>query len=285
MSFHTRLVAGALFALAPLTQINAQHAGKTLAMDFRATVSVQGQPDTSVIVGHAVGNGDKMRLDVKGAPSQRSTLTSDSVVTMVVTDSGKTITFLDSKQGQYFQVRPAEMVSQAQQMGAMKMEFSGTQAKVDSLGPGPSILGHPTTHYRVTTGMTMTVNAMGQQQVVKFSSVADNYYATDLTGSLNPFSSVTSGDMASMFASSNADFAKQLKEVRAKLPKGTQLRAVNSATIVASGQTRVTTSLAEVTGLQWVNSDPKAFDIPASYKQVPLPGLAGPTAGGAIPPK
>jgi len=285
MSFHSRLVAGALFALAPLSQINAQNAGKTLAMDFRATVSVQGQPDTAVIIGHAVGNGDKMRLDVKGAPAQKSNLTSDSVVTMVVTDSGKTITFLDTKQGQYFQVRPAEMVSQAQQMGAMKMEFSGTQAKVDSLGPGPSILGHPTTHYRVTTGMTMTVNAMGQQQVVKFSSVADNYYATDLAASLNPFSSVTSGDMASMFASSNAEFAKQLKEVRAKLPKGTQLRALNSATIVAQGQTRVTTSLADVTSLQWVNSDPKAFAIPANYKQVQLPGLAGPAAGGAIPPK
>lgn len=285
MSFHSRLVAGALFALAPLSQINAQNAGKTMAMDFRATVSVQGQPDTSVIVGHAVGNGEKMRLDVKGAPSPGSNLTSDSVVTMVVTDSGKTITFLNTKQSQYFQVRPAEMVTQAQQMGAMKMEFSGTQAKVDSLGAGPSILGHPTTHYRVTTGMTMTVNAMGQQQVVKFSSVADNYYATDLTGSLNPFSSVTSGDMASMFASNNAEFAKQLKEMRAKLPKGTQLRALNSATIVAQGMTRVTTSLAEVTGLQWVNADPKAYDIPANYKQVPLPGLAGPAAGGAIPPK
>jgi len=254
-------------------------------MDFRATVSVQGQPDTSVIVGHAVGNGEKMRLDVKGAPSPGSNLTSDSVVTMVVTDSGKTITFLNTKQSQYFQVRPAEMVTQAQQMGAMKMEFSGTQAKVDSLGAGPSILGHPTTHYRVTTGMTMTVNAMGQQQVVKFSSVADNYYATDLTGSLNPFSSVTSGDMASMFASNNAEFAKQLKEMRAKLPKGTQLRALNSATIVAQGMTRVTTSLAEVTGLQWVNADPKAYDIPANYKQVQLPGLAGPAPGGAIPPK
>src|ERR1700741_308474 len=284
MSFHSRLVAGALFALAPVSQINAQTAGKTMALDFRATVSVQGQPDTSIIVGHAVGNGDKMRLDVKGAPSHGSNLTSDSVVTMVVTDSGKTITFLDTKQSQYFQVRPAEMVSQAQQLGAMKMEFSGTQAKVDSLGAGPSILGHPTTHYRVTTGMTMTVNAMGQQQVVKFSSVADNYYSTDLTGSLNPFSSVTSGDMASMFASNNAEFAKQLKEVRAKLPKGTQLRAVNSATIIAQGMTRVTTSLAEVTGVQWVNADPKAFDIPATYKQVPLPGLAGPAAGGAIPP-
>ncbi len=285
MSFASRLVAGAVFALAPLSPINAQNAGKTLAMDFRATVSIQGTPDTAVMTGHAVGNSDKMRLEVRGTPSQGSNLTSDSVVTMIVTDSGKTITFIDSKKAQYFQVRPAEMVSQAQQMGGMKMEFSGTQAKVDSLGAGPSILGHPTTHYRVTTGMTMTVNAMGQQQVVKFASTADNYYATDLAASLNPFSSVTSGDMASMFASSNADFAKQLKEVRARLPKGTQLRALNSATIVAQGQTRVTTSAAEVTSLQWVNSDPKAFDIPASYKQVQLPGLAPANSGGAIPPK
>src|SRR5436190_9560994 len=107
MSFNSRLVAGAMIALAPLSQINAQSAGKTLAIDFRATVSVQGQPDTSVILGHAVGNGDKMRLDVKGTAAQKSNLTSDSVVTMIVTDSGKTITFVDSKKGQYLQVRPA----------------------------------------------------------------------------------------------------------------------------------------------------------------------------------
>jgi hypothetical protein len=131
----------------------------------------------------------------------------------------------------------------------------------------------------------MTVNAMGQQQVIKFSSTTDSYYATDITGTLNPFASVTGGDVANMFGSANVEFAKKIKAVQAKLPKATQLRALSSATIVAQGQTRVTTSAAEVTGLQWVNSDPKAFEVPASYKQVQLPGLAGPGAGGAIPPK
>ncbi|HEY3133321.1 MAG TPA: hypothetical protein VGJ47_01705 [Gemmatimonadaceae bacterium] len=285
MSFSSRLVASALFALAPLSQINAQSAGKNLAMDFRTTVFVQGTPDSAVMLGHAVGTSDKMRLDVKGSPSQSSPLSSDSVVTMIVTDSGKTITFIDAKKSQYLQVRPAEMVAQAQQMGGMKMDFTGTEARVDSLGAGPTILGHPTTHYRVTTGMTMTVNAMGQQQVIKFSSTTDSYYATDITGTLNPFASVTGGDVANMFGSANVEFAKKIKAVQAKLPKATQLRALSSATIVAQGQTRVTTSAAEVTGLQWVNSDPKAFEIPASYKQVQLPGLAGPGAGGPIPPK
>ena len=285
MSFASRLAVGALIALVPLSQINAQTAGKSLAMDFRTTVSVQGTPDSALMVGHAVGTGDKMRVDVKGSAMQSSPLSSDSVVTMIITDSGKTITFIDSKKSQYLQVRPAEMVAQTQQMGGMKMDFSGTEAKVDSLGAGPTILGHPTTHYRVTTGMTMTVNAMGQQQVIKFSSTTDGYYATDLTGTLNPFASVTGGDVANMFGSANAEFAQKIKAVQAKLPKATQLRALSSATIVAQGQTRVTTSSAEVTSLRWVNTDPKAFDIPASYKQVQLPGLAGPGSGGAIPPK
>jgi hypothetical protein len=40
-----------------------------------------------------------------------------------------------------------------------------------------------------------------------------------------------------------------------------------------------------VTNLQWVNSDPKAFEVPASYKPVQLPGLAAPGSGGAIPPQ
>ena len=285
MSIASRLTAGAFFALAPLSQINAQATGKNLAMDFRTIVSVKGMPDSAVMVGHAVGSSDKMRLDVKGSAARSSPLSSDSLVTMIVTDSGRTFTFIDSKKSQYLQVRPAEMVAQAQQMGGMKMEFSGTEAQVDSLGAGPMILGHPTAHYRLTTGMTMTVNAMGQQQVIKFSSTTDGYYATDLTGTLNPFASVTGGDVANMFGSANAEFAQKLKAVQAKLPKATQLRAVSSATIVSQGQTRVTTSSAEVTGLQWVNPDPKAFEIPASYKQVQLPRLAGPAAGAAIPPK
>ena len=114
---------------------------------------VQGAPDTGVITGHAVGTSEKMRLDVKmkGAPAPRSARwPPDSMVTMIVTDSGKTITYLNSRKSQYLRVRPAEMIAQAQQMGGMKMDFSGTVAKVDSLGAGPIILGHPTPR---TTGL------------------------------------------------------------------------------------------------------------------------------------
>ena len=284
MRFASRLVSALALALTPLA--HAQDAGKTLALDFRTTVVVQGKPDTGVITGHAVGTADKMRLDVKmqGSGSEVGMLSSQGEVSMIVTDSGKTITYLDSKNGQYLRVRPTEMVAQAQQMGGMKMDFFGTEAKVDNLGAGPTILGHPTSHYRVATGMTMKISAMGQEQTVKIGSTTDTYYATDIKADLNPFASVSGGDMANMFGTTNKDFAAKLKAVQAKLPKGTPLRAVSSSTLVSQGQTKTTNSQAEVTSIQWVPSDPKVFEVPTTYTAVPLPSVGGATSG-SIPPE
>jgi hypothetical protein len=284
MRFAPRLALAAALVLAPLSFAHAQNAANTLAMDFRMTNVVEGMPDTGRIVGHAVGSLDKMRLEVvtKGSNAQVSPL-ADSAVSMIVTDSGKTITYLDSKKSQFLRVKPAEMVAQAQQSGAMKMEFTGTDAKVDNLGAGPAILGHPTSHYRLTTGMTMTISAMGQQQTVKIASTNDTYYATDIKETLNPFASLTGGDLANMFGTTNKEFADKMKSAQEKLPKKTPLRALNSATMVSQGQTRVTNTAAEVTALQWVPADPKAFEVPASYKAVPVPTMGG-SSGGAIPP-
>lgn len=286
MRFASRLAGAAALVLAPMSYASAQNAGKTLAMDFRTTVTIQGTPDTGVITGHAVGTPDKMRLDVKmkGTSAQVSPLASDSTVSMIVTDTGKTIAYLDPKKNQYLRVRPAEMIAQAQQMGGMKMDFTDTKAQVDSLGAGPVILGHPTSHYRITTGMTMTISAMGQQQVAKISSTNDSYYATDIKGTLNPFASMTGGDMANMFGTTNKDFADKMKAASAKLPTGVPLRATSSNTLIAQGQTRVTNSQAEVTSIKWVDIDPKAFEIPSTYTAVQLPGIGG-GQGAAIPPK
>jgi hypothetical protein len=287
MAFAPRVLGVAILALAPFSNSSAQNTGKTLAIDFKTTVSVQGAPDTGLIVGHAVGTAGKMRLDVsmRGSNAQVSPL-ADSSISMIVSDSGKTISYVDAKKSQYLRVRPAEMIAQAQQMGGMKMNFSSTDVKVDSLGAGPAILGHPTSHYRVATGMKMTISAMGEEQTVQISSTNDSYYATDIRGDLNPFASLNGGDMANMFGSTNKDFADKMKAAQAKLPKGVPLRASSSSTLIAQGQTRITKSEAEVTALKWVENDPKAFEIPASYTAVQLPGLAGSTGnGGAIPPK
>jgi hypothetical protein len=301
MKFALRFASAAVFVLAPLSCINVQASpapvaapaasssppsGKNLAMDFRTTVTVSGMPDTGVIQGHAVGSADKMRMDLtmKGPGAQVSPLGGPGgEVSMILSDSGKTVTYLDSKASHYLRVRPADMLAQAQQTG-VKMGFTGTDAKVDNLGAGPTILGHTTSHYRVGTGMTMTISAMGQEQVVKISSTSDYYYANDIKGVVNPFASMTGGDMAAMFGSSSKEFADKLKATQDKLPKGMPLRAFSTSTIIAQGQTRVTNTQAEVTSVQWVDANPKLFEIPSTYTPVTLPGMTG-AQGGAIPPR
>jgi hypothetical protein len=286
MRFDSRLVSAFALAVAPITYAHAQDAGKNLALDFRNTIVVSGMPDTSVLTGHAVGTAGKMRVDVRmqGAGPAMGMLANQGEVSMIVTDSGKTITYLDSKKSQYIKVRPTEMIAQAQQMGGMKMDFSDTQAKVDNLGAGPTILGHPTSHYRVATGMTMKISAMGQEQTVKISSTTDTYYATDIQGDLNPFASLNGGDMANMFGTTNKEFAEKMKAAQAKLPKGTPLRATSSSSMTSQGQTRVTNSQAEVTGIQWVAYDPKSYEVPSTYTAAQLPSMGGGKTE-AIPPK
>jgi len=274
MNIISRTAIGVVLAVTPLGVAGAQGAEKALAMDFRTTISIQGIPDTAVMTGHAVGSVDRMRLEVKGSSSHVIPMAGDSGVSMIVTDSGKTITYLDPREKQYMRVRPAEMIAKAQEKGDLKMEVSETEAKVDSLGAGPMILGHPTTHYRVATGMTMKVDAMGQQEVVKLCSTTDSYYANDIKGVLNPFATLSGSDMANMFGSGSPEFAKKLKAAQAKLPNRTPLRASSSATIVAHGEARVTTTKAEVTSIQWVDADPKSFDVPSGYTASQLSSTA-----------
>jgi hypothetical protein len=136
--------------------------------------------------------------------------------------------------------------------------------------------------------MTMTINAMGQEQVVKISSTSDYYYANDIKGVVNPFASLSGSDMAAMFGSSNKEFADKMKAMQAKLPNNTPLRASISSTMISQGQTRVTNTQAEVTSVQWVDANPKLFEIPSTYTPVTLPGMAGAQGGaqgGAIPPR
>ncbi len=272
MRFASRLASALALTVAPLAYAQAQDAGKNLALDFRTTVIVQGTPDSGVITGHAVGTAEKMRVDVKMAGSGGAVgmLASQGEVSMIVTDSGKTITYLDSKKSQYLTVRPTEMIAKAQQMGGMKMDFSGTEAKVENLGAGPMILGHPTSHYRVATGMTMKINAMGQEQTVKIGSTTDTYYAMDIESDLNPFASLNGADMANMLGTTDKTFADKVKATQAKLPKGTALRVVSSYSLASEGHTRITDSQAEVTAVQFVKRDPKVFEVPKTY--TPAPG-------------
>jgi hypothetical protein len=272
--------------LLPFFSSSGQTAAKTLSEDFKVVTIIKGSADTAIVTGRAIGGPERMRIDVttSGSNPKISPITSTGKVGLLVSDSGKTISYIDDQKQQYFSVRPAEMIQQAQTMGAMKLEFSETRATVDSLGAGPAILGHPTVHYRVATGMTMNMAAMGQQQAVKVSNNADYYFATDIKGVLNPFASLSGGDMVNMLGGSSKEFVQKMKTVQDKLPKGTPLRATSSSTVEARGETRVIDTQAEVTAIKWIPVDPRTLEIPSTYTSVQVPGMGG-SSGGTIPPR
>lgn len=271
-----RCASAAFLALAAVPPAAAQNAGKELALDFRTSTSMEGVGETAVLTGHIVGSGSKVRIDMSASGgSSPSPLATDGPVSMIVSDSGKTITYLDAKNSQYMSFKPGAMLADAQAMGGVKMVFSDTDAKVESLGAGPKILGHPTARYRVGTKLTMSITGMGQTQSVKIASTTEYYYPTDIRSTMNPFASIAGTDMVGVFGTSNKDFAAKLKAAESKLPKAPPLRTSTTATITTDGTTRVTRSNTEVTSIQWVNADPKVFEIPAGYAAVKVPTMGG----------
>jgi hypothetical protein len=276
MKLTLRFASAAFVALGPFYSAAAQNAGKELALDFRTSTSMEGTEETAILTGHIVGSGSKLRIDMStSGGNSPSPLATDGPVSMIVSDSGRTITYLDARNSQYMSFQPRAMLADAQAMGGVKMAFSDTDAKVESLGAGPKILGHPTSRYRVTTKVTMSITAMGQTQTVKIASTTDQYYPTDIKSEMNPFASITGTDMMGVFSTSNKEFAAKLKAAESKLPKAPPFRTSTTATMTTDGTTRVTKSNTEVTSVQWVNADPKVFEIPAGYTAVKVPTMGG----------
>lgn len=278
--FAVRLAATAAVTLACASALNAQAARKDLAMDFHTSTTAEGMADSGSVTGHIVSSPTKVRIDMATTGGRAPTpIPTDGPVSMIVSDSGRTITYLDTKNSQYMTLRPAEMLAQAQEMGGVRMDFSASEVTVTSLGSGPAILGHPTVRFRVVSGMTMTISGLGRQQSVKISSTTDYHFPTDIRTTFNPFSSITGADMLGMLGGSSKELAAKLKAAEAKLPKTTPLRTSTTHTVTTQGVNQVTKSNTEVTSVRWVNADPKVFEIPAGYTpmQTPTMGEAPPS--------
>src|SRR6478672_11209782 len=181
-----RLFSLSLLGICAFT-FQARAQGDDMVYDFKMTDSgtVGMQTMSGVSTGHAVASNGKIRMDVSGsARSLAMPGNPGNDVTIIMLDSGKTVIYVNPKTKQYMQIKPMEMMDRMQKMmegmgATMKFDFTG-EPKVENLGAGPEILGHKTQHYRMTTAMKMTMNAMGESQVVETNSVVDEYLAPDL---------------------------------------------------------------------------------------------------------
>ena len=266
--------------------IQARAQGDDMAYDFKMTDSgtVGMQTANGVSTGHAVVSKGKIRMDVSGSARSLAMPGSPGAdITIIMLDSGKTVIYVNPKAKSYMQINPMEMMDRMQKMmegmgATMKFDFTG-EPKVENLGAGPVILGHKTQHYRMTTAMKMTMNAMGESQTIETSSITDEYLAPDLEKSTDLFVGMSNG-MSGMMGGSNKEYLEKIKQLKAKLPKGMELRAETQSAVKMAQGSQSMKNVREVTAIKKTPATPDQFTVPAGYTKIELP--MGP---GAPPPE
>jgi hypothetical protein len=256
--------------------------GRDWAFDFKMTDSgtASGQGFSGVTAGHAVVSKGRIRLDMKGNSRNLSMpgMAGGAEVSMIVQDSGRVVTYIMPTKKEYMEFKPAELMKEMRRMfeglgTAVNFTFSGPDPKVENLGKGPAILGHPTVHYRTTVVIKLTMGMMGESQSTEMSTVSDQYFATDLAEVMDPFSGMTAmGQVTGMFGAANKSYLDKMDAMKSTLPKAPELRAESKmSTTGPAGQQNKISSVREITKIERVTASPDLFTVPAGYKKLEMP--------------
>jgi hypothetical protein len=238
-----------------------------------------GRTDTTTVMLRTTSAGGDGRIDVeKGSFPNMGPFSSGPHGVMIMHDGGSEMAFLNPDQKQYLSIKPIAMMEGMQKMlegmgGSMSFDTAATQLSLDSVGPGPSMDGHPTLTYRLRTGMRMTMSMMGQSHVVDNQSSQEIQAATDLgdfaeVASMNRFAEVT---QAMGFPKG---YFEKLSATRRRI-HGFPLRAVTHTTTSADGVTQTIDQTIEMRNVQRLAVPDSLFVVPADYKPVrmPMPGM------------
>lgn len=244
-----------------------------------AVTTARGRTDTTTTLLHTTSAGGDGRIEVeKGQFPNMGPFSSGPHAVIIMRDGGNQILFLNPDEKQYLSFKPLEMIEGMQKMlegmgGSMSFDTAGTQLSLDSVGPGPSIDGHPTFIYRLRMGMKMTMSIMGQSNVVDTQSSQEIDAAPDLgdfagVASMNRFAELT---QAMGFPKG---YYENLAATRHKI-RGFTLRAVTHTTSTANGVTRTVDQTIDTRNVKRLAVSDSLFVIPADYKPVkmPMPGM------------
>src|SRR5450759_3638396 len=241
-----RILRFAYWAIPVLLSATTAIAQSKLGVSFDQTMvtvtSSRGRTDTATTVLRTTSASGDARIDLeKGSFPNMGPFSAGAHAVMIMHDGGSEMFFLNPDQKQYLSIKPIAMMEGMQKMlegmgGSMSFDTAGTQLSLDSVGPGPSIEGHPTLTYRLRTAMRMTMSMMGQSHVVDNKSSQEIQAATDLgdvagVASMNRFAELT---QAMGFPKGYYEnLAATLRRIR-----GFPLRAVTHTTTSADGITR-----------------------------------------------
>ncbi|HEX6574721.1 MAG TPA: hypothetical protein VF042_07085 [Gemmatimonadaceae bacterium] len=199
---------------------------------------------------------------------------------MLMRGAQKKMYSVDPAKKQYYEFDIDKMQAQVgamlKNMPGMQMKFSKLNSKVEDLGDGEALLGHPTRHYRMTNEMVANATMMSDTLTITMSTTTESYYAKDIKVD---WSTMVSGDTAvlSQFREliPGVDAAK-FRESVAKLPRLVPLKSITTTSSHFGPMEQVIKVTQVVTKVDKKQVPASIFEIPAGYKKVEMPSLAGP---------
>jgi len=225
--------------------------------------------DTTARVAHVVTTATALRMD---APrSSQVTPIGDADYTLFdgttvrsISNATRTITVMGGPE-------VLSAMGQMTQMMPVSMKLSDVSSTADSLGPGETLLGMPTSRWRTTTAVTLTFSAMDQSIPMRQRFVTEYWVGPMLQGALDPRSAEVKLESTND-SSALSELTRIMVQSTRRLPKGLVLKSVTAMTLVAdmpeAGMSMQSEVSAEIQNLRRVQVDPHLFDVPAGYKVV-----------------
>ncbi|MFN2604546.1 MAG: hypothetical protein ABR582_17570, partial [Gemmatimonadaceae bacterium] len=156
--------------------------------------------------------------------------------------------------------------------------------KIDAqdLGPGETIQGYATHHYRMTQNYTMNMKMFGRSSKSRSESTTDYYFAPALKALSNPFVSNSQAWAASFDMFNNPDYKTQMQAAQGKIQFGVPVKSVIK-TVATDDKGKQTTSTVTSEMVNFKNTDvpSSTFAIPAGYTMIEMPKLDATASAGA----
>jgi hypothetical protein len=275
----------ALICSIAVTSVAAAAAAQTgaVVVDQRMIMeTVAGKTDT--ILSRTVTSKERYRVDYISSTAAAPVFRPGRTELMITGDSDMTIIFMDSARKIYAEMKQSSIMSSAGIAGvAMKFESTGDSATIDSIGPGPTIAGHKTLHFRTHSTSRMTMTMFGDTSVRATAVTTDLYVAPDLASVSTERDSVrtksTSARLRSMTRTipGAEAMAEQTAKVTKRLAKcGTTLKTVTETTATTAVGARTQHKSLETLSYEKRVVPDSLFSIPTGYKKVALMDIVSP---------
>jgi hypothetical protein len=217
------------------------------------------------VAGTVREEGHRSRIDLRKHGADESSY-------LVITHDGHRVISVRPADGEYsvmddsaFERVVGIALDAVSSIGIVQFRVHDARISTERLGPGDSVAGAPTRHYRLTQDFTVDVSAFGaHSDPIRQHVVTDFWVAPDSHLLLNPLIEMLTR-LGSVLGQSDPDFVRHSAAARDSLFSGTPLRVVVTSTSDAKDDVGKPPSVQrlDITAIESGTFDPGIWVVPA----------------------